>query len=192
MDPTAHAYTLNYPHTLKRRSTNTQRSQQLCFLSTWKQNSSLPRLEQLRPINRRKTICSEQKLSPAITTWNVTGCCRPRLPDWGRPAPIWLDSCGHWNNAKHNLINRLWKIWELKTDVQLPSPPFIFIFMGRGTCDQSILWRGLLYYLLNDGVSLEFSGKLWSSNGLKLSSGGRWGCAELACVSYDDLCPSPD
>lgn len=35
------------------------------------------------------------------------------------------------------------------------------------------LEEGLLYYLLNDGVSLEFSGKPWSSNSLKLSSGGR-------------------
>lgn len=59
-----------------------------------------------------------------------------------RPTPISLDNCGHRNNTKHNLINRLWKIWKLKTDVQLPSPPFIVnhIYVGK-TSGKSPLLR---------------------------------------------------
>lgn len=67
-----------------------------------------------------------------------------------RHDPISLDSCGHWNNTKHNLINRLWKIWKLKTDVQPLSPPFIFNYIyvcgqGGGTNIMSTPLNDLFY-----------------------------------------------
>lgn len=72
-------------------------------------------------------------------------CCWLQLTTLSERSPISLDSCGHWNNTKHNPINRLWRIWKPKTDVQKLSPPFSFNYIDmEQTSDKSTI-----YYVIN-------------------------------------------
>lgn len=110
---TAHAYTLSYQHTNKQRNNNTQRSQQLYLNRSYTPHESKLIASQVRTAETHQLTENNLFRAEAVTGYYHVERDRPlqtRLPDWGRPAPILLDSCGHWNNAKHNLINRLWKI----------------------------------------------------------------------------------